>query len=99
MAKKVIYGQSMKDVCMNVYGSIGNFAKMLIDNNYSASNVPVVNAAVIYDETEGNLTIKNYYTKNNIIPSSGRSESLHWILDTGYWDDTANWVDTKIWID
>jgi hypothetical protein len=71
MEKKVIYGQTLKDVCLYVYGSVSNLGKLMSDNNFIAGDVPIVGTTIIYDETIGNNSIKSYYAKNNIIPTTG----------------------------
>lgn len=72
MTKKVSYGQSVKDVCLYVYGSINHLAKLMSDNGYTASLPPIIGETIIYDESIGNISIKNMYAKKNIVPSTNK---------------------------
>lgn len=47
-----IAGQSLQDVCMNTYGSINYFVKLLVDNNVPSMDAEVYsNQAFVWDET------------------------------------------------
>ena len=47
-----VAGQSLADVCMNTYGSMDYFYKLLQDNNVTNANVtPTSNMPFIWDET------------------------------------------------
>lgn len=67
---KVIYGQSVKDICLMVYGSINQIGQLIEDNGYKLDSLPTPGTDIIYDENLGNDVIKNFYTRKNIIPTS-----------------------------
>lgn len=73
---KVVYGQSVKDICLMVYGSINQIGQLIEDNGYKLDSFPTPGTDIIYDENLGNDVIKNFYTRKNIIPSSYINEML-----------------------
>lgn len=61
-------GQSLTDVCLNTYGSIDYFIKLLNDNNLSPLDVPFSGQIVYWDDSlVENQSIQLLITKNNII--------------------------------
>lgn len=61
-------GQSLSDVCLNTYGSLDFYVKMLTDNNLSPEDTPNGSTIVNWDETlVKNQTIQQLTTKNKII--------------------------------
>jgi hypothetical protein len=45
-----ISGQSFSDVCLNTYGTLDKYVKLLEDNNNTPDTAPYSNEAVIWDE-------------------------------------------------
>jgi hypothetical protein len=48
---RITAGQSFTDVCMNTYGSLDYYIKLLNDNNVSPDDIPYTNQVVTWDET------------------------------------------------
>lgn len=63
-----ISGQSLPDVCMNTYGSMDFFYKLLTDNNINNANfIPFTGQKFIWDETLiVNLTVQQTINRSNI---------------------------------
>jgi hypothetical protein len=63
-----VFGQSFSDVCLNTYGTMDNYVKMLNDNGINPNDIPVTAQPVIWDETiVTNQTIQQLTNQNNII--------------------------------
>jgi hypothetical protein len=61
-------GQSFTDVCLNTYGSINYFIKLLNDNNLSPLDVPFSGQKILWDDSlVENQSIQSLITKNNVI--------------------------------
>jgi hypothetical protein len=76
-------GQSFTDVCLNTYGSLDYFIKLLSDNNLSPEDVPVANQEVIWDETIiADQTIYINTTKAGIVFSTmyGTNDNSYYII-------------------
>lgn len=63
-----VFGQSYSDVCLNTYGTMDYYVKMLNDNNLSPNDLPSTGQVVNWDETlVQNQTIRRLTDKNKII--------------------------------
>jgi hypothetical protein len=47
---KAINGQSFSDVCLNTYGTLDEYVKLLNDNNLSPNNAPYSGQSIAWDE-------------------------------------------------
>lgn len=65
---KCTEGQSLTDVCLNTYGSMDFYVKMLNDNNLEPSTIPNSGTTIIWDETLViDQTTQRLTAKNKII--------------------------------
>lgn len=65
-------GQSWSDVCLNTYGTLDNYVKLLNDNSIESDNIPVSGQSVIWDEkVVSNQTTFTKVSQNNIIFATG----------------------------
>ena len=46
-----VSGQSFSDVCLNTYGTLDNYIKLLEDNNLVPDAAPYSNEAIIWNES------------------------------------------------
>lgn len=47
-----VNGQSLSDVCLNTYGTMNKYVKMLNDNGLSPNDVPNTGQIIMWDETQ-----------------------------------------------
>lgn len=81
---QVYEGQNIRDICMAAYGSINQLAKLVIDNDLQLGTIPKPGTELVVDEDLGNATIKSYYTRNKIVPSSDAKYDEYYIeLESG----------------
>ena len=67
-----VNGQSFSDVCLNTYGTLDKYIKMLNDNSIEADNVPFSGQPINWDETVVvNQTTRTQITQNNVIFATG----------------------------
>ena len=63
-----VAGQSFTDVCLNTYGSLDYYIKMLNDNNVQPDDVPYTGQVIMYDNTLiNNQSVTTTIRNNNII--------------------------------
>jgi hypothetical protein len=63
-----VNGQGWLDVCLNTYGSLDYFIKLINDNNLTPEIPPVSNQSVVWDNSlTVNQSIRNTITSNNVI--------------------------------
>ena len=47
-----VNGQSLSDVCLNTYGTMNKYVKLLNDNGLSPNDVPNTGQIIMWDETQ-----------------------------------------------
>lgn len=63
-----VAGQSFTDVCLNIYGSLDYYIKMLNDNSVQPDDVPYTGQVIMYDNTLiNNQSVTTTIRNNNII--------------------------------
>lgn len=63
-----VFGSSWTDVCLNTYGSLDYYVKLLNDNGVEPNQQPYSGQPIVWDETlVQNQTISTTIRKNNII--------------------------------
>lgn len=84
---KAISGQTLADVCLNTYGSMDYFYKLLQDNGVpSADFVPYTNVVFTYDETlVVDTAINKTTTLGNIVYATNyaNTENTYYITTVG----------------
>ena len=87
--------ETYDSITINVENSIPNEAAML-SLTAALVSTGMENGVIIYNNN-------NDYTLSGsdweILESRGWSNTLVWILSTGYWNDESIWVDLETWID
>ena len=71
--KNIIKDQTVFDACLWCYGTITKINDFLLENDFSPGEDIVQGQEIIFDETQGNESIKSQYIKDDIIPK-GLSE-------------------------
>lgn len=71
--------QSLKDLCMYLYGSINQFYKLVNENSLKIDSVPRSGESVNFDNEFGNEIIKNLYKRRDIIPASKTDENIEFL--------------------
>jgi len=75
-----VSGQSFSDVCLNTYGTLDNYIKLLEDNNLVPDAAPYSNEAIIWNES-----IVKDQTTYKITTGSGE------VFSTLFGQNTNNW--------
>ena len=93
-----VYGQSLADVCMNTYGSMDYFYKLLQDNNIQDANqLPSTNQKFVHDDTlvVDSLISRQVLSTNTIFAtaSSGNMNTFYIIVgDPNYVSTPSGYV-------
>lgn len=81
---KCVNGQSWSDVCLNTYGSLDYYVKMLNDNSVESDSIPYSGQLIIWDETlTVNQTVRTKVFQNNIIFATCHFNGLYLLNNDG----------------
>lgn len=61
-------GSSFTDICLNTYGTLDKYVKMLNDNGIEPNDIPFSGQVIVWDDTEVlNQTVQTFLSRNNTI--------------------------------